>query len=1189
MNALSWIYTLRSYLDTYLGFLRGTPFLALVWLIALGVMIWFFGPSVAFGQWRPLEPVLHRQIAIGVLIAGWIVYAVVRIVRRRRADRALIEDIAEGGEIDPEAAARDEVGQLQTRLKDALARVRKVGGRRGLYDIPWYMIIGAPGSGKTTTVLNAGLEFPFGDDVDGAVGGVGGTRNCDWWFTEDAILIDTAGRYTTQDSDRSVDQSAWQGFLALLKKHRPLKPVNGIIVTLPMDDLLAKSPAARIKDVRVLRQRLRDLEDTLKVRLPVYLVLTKTDVIAGFAEFFDGFNRYDREQVLGTTFPLGVSRSRGKVVEAFAAQYDLVLERLNKLLLERMQQEPDELRRARVYRFPSQLAALKAGLSEIVAELTASSKLVRAPLLRGVYFVSATQSGQVFDRTRSTVSERFAFLPDAVREGPVGDKPFFLTRLFKEVIFNEANLVVTDSKVRRRRAVMTSVAYALPFIAVTAVFTGWAHAWFSNQTTLGAVNARIAAYNRDAADVPVENVSSADIVRVAGPLNDLRAAIVEDVPGTDRWFHLGVEQEPKILSSLEASYRRGLRGLLLPRLLVYLEEGIDRQGIEAGTLYDRLKLYMMLGGLGRMDEAFVRETLAADFAERIGGAGREPLRRDLIAHVDALVASGVPAITLDEALIEDARTALTEAEPASRVYEIIAGSPEAAALTPWRVSDHAGAGADILFERRASGASLREGVAGLYTRAGLYDVVLPQLEETTNAILRESWVLGEDYTSGLTGDDLNRDVLRRYFADQREAWSGLLADLGPRDVEDFAQATTMVGVLTSGNNPMLSLARAIGEDTDMRSASAVPDAALDAALDPSDVAGALQRAAAASATGAGAAAPTSAALLLDEFGDVVLDPYADLRAYVTAGEDQPSEFTASLDEVFEELFRQLSRTAVNQGDVNRRMIEGALGLAVQSLVTEAQRTPAPLDRWLGVLASDIARLSAGEVRETLSDLWRTSGGRFCRAAIAGRYPFVREAPNDVAINDFVRMFGPSGEFASFFELHLKPFVDTTQSPWRWTGQGADAPDSGALAQFGRAEAIRSAFFADGAGLSLAMDITPVGLDNDSTAVLLSLNDQSVTYDHGPVRTTSLQWPGDGNRSARIAFQPPAPGVSATRSGPWATFRLFDLADRRAAGDDKFRATFDLGGRRASFDVQTGSVLNPFSLPEIETFQCPESL
>jgi type VI secretion system protein ImpL len=306
--------------------------------------------------------------------------------------------------------------------------------------------------------------------------------------------------------------------------------------------------------------------------------------------------------------------------------------------------------------------------------------------------------------------------------------------------------------------------------------------------------------------------------------------------------------------------------------------------------------------------------------------------------------------------------------------------------------------------------------------------------------------------------------------------------------------------------------------------------------------------------------------------------------------EQPSQF-AALGEVFDELFRQLSRAATNPGEVNEIFdVNGALRSANQRLVTEAQRMPVPLDRWLGTLATDIGRLTASGARASLSDLWQTTGGRFCRTAIAGRYPFNKKAENDVAINDFVRMFGPSGEFSNFFELHLKPFVDVAQSPWQWTGvAGNEAIASEALEQFEKAKRIQTAFFAGGNDLSVTMDVTPVELDNEATSVLLSINDQNITYDHGPVQTKSMQWPGDGNRSARIAFQPPGENASMTRTGPWAMFRLFDLAKRDAASEDKFRATFALGGRSAVFDIQTGSVLNPFSLAELQSFECPDSL
>ncbi len=129
-----------------------------------------------------------------------------------------------------------ELGDLRDKLRQALVKLRKSKpGRKHLYELPWYVMIGPPGAGKTTAIVNSGLQFPLADDMGkGAIGGVGGTRNCDWWFTENAVLIDTAGRYTTQESDAVHDNGAWLGFLNLLKKHRSRQPINGAIVAISL-------------------------------------------------------------------------------------------------------------------------------------------------------------------------------------------------------------------------------------------------------------------------------------------------------------------------------------------------------------------------------------------------------------------------------------------------------------------------------------------------------------------------------------------------------------------------------------------------------------------------------------------------------------------------------------------------------------------------------------------------------------------------------------------------------------------------------------------------------------------------------------------------------------------------------------------------------------------------------------------
>src|SRR5215469_13954491 len=132
--------------------------------------------------------------------------------------------------------------------------------RTSLYDLPWYIIIGPPGAGKTTALANSGLRFPLArDGKDAKLAGVGGTRNCDWWFTDQAILLDTAGRYTTQDSDQASDAAGWREFLGLLRRYRGRRPINGVLLALSVPDLITQSDAARSAHVTAIRARLEEL------------------------------------------------------------------------------------------------------------------------------------------------------------------------------------------------------------------------------------------------------------------------------------------------------------------------------------------------------------------------------------------------------------------------------------------------------------------------------------------------------------------------------------------------------------------------------------------------------------------------------------------------------------------------------------------------------------------------------------------------------------------------------------------------------------------------------------------------------------------------------------------------------------------------------------------------------------------
>src|SRR3974377_914064 len=189
-----------------------------VGISSLASLVYLAGPLIAIGGYRPLESYVGREIAILLLFSAAASFGGFKFHRRQKNAKALAEGVSE-----TEKKERDEV-VLKDKMKDALATLKAAsGGRKDyLYDLPWYLLIGPPGSGKTTALINSGLKFPLlRGATPEAIAGVGGTRYCDWWFTEEAVLIDTAGRYTTQDSDAQSDKQSWFSFLDLLKKNRP--------------------------------------------------------------------------------------------------------------------------------------------------------------------------------------------------------------------------------------------------------------------------------------------------------------------------------------------------------------------------------------------------------------------------------------------------------------------------------------------------------------------------------------------------------------------------------------------------------------------------------------------------------------------------------------------------------------------------------------------------------------------------------------------------------------------------------------------------------------------------------------------------------------------------------------------------------------------------------------------------------
>jgi type VI secretion system protein ImpL len=1175
--------------------------------LALSLCIWFLGGFLGIGNARPLESVAGRLVGLGVLWIIALIVVLLLLLTARKRDTALTEEIVAAADAPSanDGLVRAELDDMRDKLRTALGKLRKSRlGRRHLYELPWYVIIGPPGAGKTTAIVNSGLPFPLAGDMGkAAIGGVGGTRNCDWWFTDSAVLVDTAGRYTTQESDADADNAAWLGFLGILKKYRSRQPINGAIVAISLSDLSLQDELTQKSHAAAIRRRLLELREKLGVRFPVYVLFTKADLLAGFVEFFDTLGKEGREQVWGFTLPVAAGKAQATPgagpLAAFDAEYGALLDRLNAQSLDRMQAENDPQKRSLIAGFPAQVASVRPVAQEFLAELFQDNRFEHAQFLRGVYFTSGTQEGSPIDRLMMGMARTFGIGRQAIGSGQGTGRSFFLTRLFDRVVFAESGLVSADDKVERRYRWTKRATIAATLLLAVGMGSVWARSYLGNEALIADVAEQTAHYETLAAQIPPSPISDTDLPSVVPALNTLR-----DIPGNPvagevqvpEGLGWGLYQGKVVGTQAEQAYRAALNAQFLPRLLLRLEEQMQSNINNPDLLYEALKVYLMLGLIGPMNTDLVTEWLEVDWLLAYSGPQRDALRADLSGHLAAMLNQPMDQITLNNDLVEQVQAVVARMPQAQRVYNGIVNSHVATQLPQWRLTDIGGPSLARAFVRSGN-VPLSEGIPGIYTYDGFHDVFLSEALSVAVRIQRDAWVLGEQGAADQSDAALaalSRDVLDLYYNDYIARYDQMLAEIDVIPLQSLSHAVEVTNVLSGPTSPIVNILTAVARETDLtRPAEDVQGGG-------TDVVGAAATAGAKlkvkpplspaalkllqtlnTANGAGEAPPAPGAYVADRF--------AWLQDLVRSQDGQPSQLDMmiqSLTLVYQELNKL--NFAVGIGTQETQVS------ALAQFQADAARLQGPMQRWASQIAVGSSGITADSTRAGLNAQWQATVLPMCSQATTNVYPFDRRAPADIAMADFTRLFAPGGMIDAFFTQNLAKYVDVRTRPWSWKAvNGTDLGMSAAvLQQFQHAAEIRDAFFAAGPVAGVQFQITPEALDPGAEAIILEIDGQNIAFQStdGQPRPTAVSWPGTVGL-ARVTFLPPKRESESTlnRDGPWAWFRLLDAAEIRNTNvSDRKRIIFNIGGRIAIFQMQAGSVLNPFALPALSAFSCPNS-
>lgn len=1181
-----------------IDFFKNRIVISVIGLIALSLLIWFAGPYIKFGESNaaPLGGAVARLVLIMIILLLWGLNNLRTQLKNNKQNQDLVEDLQENQQVAQSSVTNEqsaeELQQINERFTQALATLKKLkfkglGRQKALYELPWYIIIGPPGSGKTTALINSSLDFPLADQFGkAALQGVGGTRNCDWWFTNEAVLIDTAGRYTTQDSHKVVDSSAWEGFLNLLKRNRRRRPINGAIVAISIQDLLSQTDEERIMYAKTIRTRIDELMEKLEIRFPIYLMFTKSDLVSGFTEFFEDLSKDDREQVWGISLPNAPGASQSPDFDYLDDEYQKLTERLYERVLSRMHQERDVKRRGAIQDFPQQMENLKTIVDSFVKQTFVKNRYRYQPYLRGIYFTSGTQDGTPIDRLMTSISSSFGFAREVAQHPQQTGKSYFLGHLFRSVIFPESELVGSNRRYENMIRWAQRGAYVAMAVFAVILFVVWAGSFTRNEMYMSEVKDYIAEFNAENKRL---SVNTRDLRRILPSLNALGKASIVYNQEHHPWLRGMGLYDGSVDKAADKAYAEQLQKLLLPRLINYLEAYLTK-GHRGGDLYSTFRAYLMFKKTEYMDKDVINNWFTEHWDKQY--KGQATVRQELKAHLAALLSLELKPSKLNPRLLASTRSLLLRVPVSQRIYSRIKSNPkftqEIDMLNQFGESVRSSYKIDSKVKSILA-------MPLLFTIEGYENIDLSPESEVIADIVNERWVLSDDETAKVDFvqedlDEISKKVKDHYLSDYANHWSRLYSALEVVKFTSLKQASDVLSNFTDPvYSPLISILQVGATNTQLSNQT------LDNLADDHD------KGKTGKATG----------YLASKFqGNKVDKQFRNINQLLRESSKRPAPVNAILQKIqqLQDFMNEISIApdpAKKAFEVARARYQSGSGNAITALRAYAKNTPQPVKDWLIGLSSESWKVVLQAAHQFVNSEWKTQIYGPYRQALAGRYPLSRSSSDELAVYDFSEFFKPAGTMDIFYQEYMKPFINTRGG---WHNKVIDnysiGLSSNVLTQLQRAQAIKRVFFRTNPSVpGLTFQLKPYGMKKTDARFTLEMGDSRISYSHGPKFWKKLQWKGDDdNTRVRIIFED-LDDYRHTKSfdGPWAWFRLQDQSQLQktrksnvyfvtySVNEDGNRDPRNKRNHSVKYEIKAKSVNNPFSKNLLGSFRCPERI
>jgi|GEM_PF-2043402 len=334
-----------------------------------------------------------------------------------------------------------------------------IGGRNYAYKIPRYLLIGSSNSGKSTLLesLNSRLVGSMKETTDNE------KEALKWFFYDTGSFLEIPGEFFIKEEAIDSNQRKFQEILSLLVHFRVRKPVDGLVLTIPADELTTLSKLdtdSLIRRAEYVKSQLNTIQDKLGFILPIYITITKCDLIDGFEEFSTMLPNEKLNDIFGwsSSFSLGENFSQTWVDDGFDYINSQTLNNQFEVYTQNLSKEKAE----KILLLPNKINELREPLKTYLNILFKNDAYQLSFFFRGMYLTSKTSASSILPKKNQGTLTPIAFIQN----------------LIFDKIFPEYTIAYPDQKRLLSISKSTNIARLLMLV----IFITWSSGlWFAQK------------------------------------------------------------------------------------------------------------------------------------------------------------------------------------------------------------------------------------------------------------------------------------------------------------------------------------------------------------------------------------------------------------------------------------------------------------------------------------------------------------------------------------------------------------------------------------------------------------------------------------------------------------------------------------------------------------------------------------